>query len=58
MEKLSAWIKNASAKGAIPVLAGRNGDMDTIGSAVALATSNPKHVSVRTTHGASCKTAV
>ena len=41
MEKLSAWIKVASAKGAIPVLAGRNGDMDTIGSAVALASSNP-----------------
>ena len=41
MEKLSAWIKDASARGAIPVLAGRNGDMDTIGSAIALSSTHP-----------------
>jgi len=38
--ELSEWISNATQKGAVPVLAGKNGDMDTIGSAIALAASN------------------
>jgi len=41
LENLSAWISTATSKGAVPVLAGRNGDMDTIGSAIALASSHP-----------------
>ena len=41
LDKLANWISNATSNGAVPVLAGRNGDMDTIGSAIALASSNP-----------------
>ena len=41
MQKLADWISAASSNGAVPVLTGRNGDMDTIGSAIALASSNP-----------------
>ena len=33
LEDLAAWITDAAAKGAVPVVTGRNGDMDTIGSA-------------------------
>jgi nanoRNase/pAp phosphatase (c-di-AMP/oligoRNAs hydrolase) len=39
--ELSEWITTATQKGAVPVLTGKNGDMDTIGSAIALAASNP-----------------
>lgn len=41
LDKLADWIENATSNGAVPVLTGRNGDMDTIGSAIALAASNP-----------------
>ena len=41
LEELANWIEKAVSNGAVPVLAGRNGDMDTIGSAIALASSNP-----------------
>lgn len=41
MERLADWISQATSNGAVPVLTGRNGDMDTIGSAIALAASNP-----------------
>ena len=41
MERLADWISKATSNGAVPVLTGRNGDMDTIGSAIALAASNP-----------------
>ena len=41
LENLADWIAEATSRGAVPVLAGRNGDMDTIGSAIALAASNP-----------------
>lgn len=41
LQELADWIANATSNGAVPVLAGRNGDMDTIGSAIALAASNP-----------------
>ena len=40
LERLANWIAEATSRGAVPVLAGRNGDMDTIGSAIALAASN------------------
>ena len=40
LEELANWIAEATSRGAVPVLAGRNGDMDTIGSAIALAASN------------------
>jgi nanoRNase/pAp phosphatase (c-di-AMP/oligoRNAs hydrolase) len=40
LEGLVNWIAEATSRGAVPVLAGRNGDMDTIGSAIALAASN------------------
>lgn len=41
LEDLASWISNATKKGAVPVVTGRNGDMDTIGSAIALASSHP-----------------
>ena len=41
LQKLADWISAATSSGAVPVLTGRNGDMDTIGSAIALASSNP-----------------
>mgnify|MGYP001167977264 CR=1 FL=1 len=41
MQELADWISAATSRGAVPVLAGRNGDMDTIGSSIALASSNP-----------------
>ena len=37
LEDLADWIGKAVSNGAVPVLTGRNGDMDTIGSAIALA---------------------
>ena len=41
MEDLAKWISSATAKGAVPIITGRNGDMDTIGSAIALASTHP-----------------
>ena len=41
LEDLAAWITDAAAKGAVPVVTGRNGDMDTIGSAIALSSTHP-----------------
>ena len=41
LDDLATWIARAAENGAVPVLTGRNGDMDTIGSAIALASSNP-----------------
>ena len=38
---LDDWITEACKRGAVPVLTGMNGDMDTVGSAIALAASNP-----------------
>ena len=40
MFDLHNWIENACSNGAVPVLTGMNGDMDTIGSAISLASSN------------------
>ncbi len=39
LDALNEWIAAASQRGAIAILAHRNGDMDTIGSALALASS-------------------
>ncbi|MDA7845593.1 DHHA1 domain-containing protein [Euryarchaeota archaeon] len=36
-----AWLSAACERGPVPVLTGKNGDMDTVGSAIALAASNP-----------------
>ncbi len=33
---LHEWLNDACSRGAVPVLTGKNGDMDTIGSAIAL----------------------
>ncbi len=41
LEDLASWINDATARGAVPIVTGRNGDMDTIGSAIALASSHP-----------------
>ncbi|MEC8540739.1 MAG: hypothetical protein VXY53_02760, partial [Candidatus Thermoplasmatota archaeon] len=41
---LGEWISKTCASGPVPVLTGMNGDMDTIGSAIALAASNPNMV--------------
>ena len=37
---LHDWIQKASTHGAIAVITGKNGDMDTVGSAISLAASN------------------
>ena len=41
LENLASWISEATARGAVPVITGRNGDMDTVGSAIALSSSHP-----------------
>jgi phosphoesterase RecJ-like protein len=38
---LDLWIKKVSSVGAVPILCGENGDMDTVGSAIALAAAIP-----------------
>ena len=40
MQELADWISAATLRGAVPVLAGKNGDMDTIASSIALSSSN------------------
>ena len=37
---LHEWLNDACSRGAVPVLTGKNGDMDTIGSAIALSSIN------------------
>jgi len=37
-----AWLSRACERGPVPVLTGKNGDMDTVGSAIALAASHPR----------------
>ncbi|MFB1005770.1 MAG: DHHA1 domain-containing protein [Candidatus Poseidoniaceae archaeon] len=37
-----AWLTEACERGPVPVLTGKNGDMDTIGSAIALSASHPR----------------
>ena len=39
LKDLAEWINAATSRGAVPVITGRNGDMDTVGSAIALAAS-------------------
>ena len=34
------WVRDACLRGAVPIVTGKNGDMDTIGSAVALSASH------------------
>lgn len=38
---LHDWLRAATGKGPVAVITGKNGDMDTVGSAVALASSHP-----------------
>lgn len=40
MAKLDDWINKHCSNGAVPVLTGMNGDMDTVGSAIALSSAN------------------
>ena len=40
MAKLDVWIDKHCSNGAVPVLTGMNGDMDTVGSAIALSSCN------------------
>ena len=42
LDALTYWIDRACEAGAVPVVTGANGDMDTVGSAVALAASRPE----------------
>jgi len=42
--KLHEWINSASNRGAIPVVCGRNGDVDTIASGIALATTRQEMI--------------
>ncbi len=41
LERLHRWLSDAVSKGPVAVITGRNGDMDTVGSAVGLAASHP-----------------
>lgn len=41
LEGLHRWLTAAVSKGPVAVLTGKNGDMDTVGSAIALAASHP-----------------
>ena len=38
---MKQWLDSAIERGAVPVLTGSNGDMDTIGSAIALSSIHP-----------------
>ena len=40
LERLNQWISTAIQRGAIAILTHRNGDMDTVGSAIALSSAN------------------
>ena len=40
LDRLASWMDAAVQRGAVAVLTGQNGDMDTVGSAVALASSH------------------
>lgn len=42
IEDLDKWLNNVVGKGAIAVVCGSNGDMDTIGSAISLAAAFPQ----------------
>ena len=39
--RLHGWLANTTSQGPVAVITGKNGDMDTVGSAVALAASHP-----------------
>ena len=39
--RLHQWLTNATKRGPVAVVTGKNGDMDTVGSAIALAASHP-----------------
>lgn len=41
-EKLQSWISSAAKSGAIPIVCGRNGDVDTVASGIALAATRPE----------------
>ena len=41
LQTFDEWLKVACSNGAVPVVTGKNGDMDTIGSAVALSAAHP-----------------
>ena len=41
LESFHDWLLNACSRGAVPIVAGKNVDMDTIGSAVALSSAHP-----------------
>ena len=41
LESFHDWLSNACSRGAVPIVTGKNGDMDTIGSAVALSAAHP-----------------
>ena len=42
VKDLHEWIIAACSNGAVPVITGKNGDMDTVGSAIALSSSRPE----------------
>ena len=40
LDALHTWLNDACSRGTVPILTGKNGDMDTIGSAIALSSIN------------------
>ena len=40
LESFHSWLTAACSKGAVPIITGKNGDMDTIGSAIALSSAH------------------
>ena len=41
LKSFHSWLTDACSRGAVPIITGKNGDMDTIGSAVALSSAHP-----------------
>lgn len=41
LQRLHAWLTNYTGRGPVAVVTGKNGDMDTVGSAIALAATHP-----------------
>jgi phosphoesterase RecJ-like protein len=41
LSSLHQWLRDATARGPVAVVTGKNGDMDTVGSAIALSSTHP-----------------
>ena len=51
LDSFHTWLMTAVERGPVAVITGKNGDMDTVGSAVALASSHPHLMACRLAEG-------